>query len=250
MRRIKISVVLSLALLATACGNQAAPKDNAAPPSAQHAEHAQEIQGTIKIPGYNNETGKMEGSTVKATSYEGKEAQNTGMSVYSLIGSSSLHEGGISAHLQSRLASGGVEGVKVLVLDDTVILGRTDKKIVSTSYDPMQNKLLNGTSGNSATGIANISRPPEKLPDNKAGGEKVNGKAGTSGTPNVASSDNMEEARRQIASMFDGNVRILKVEQREAVAAMDRIKKEMQASSPSAKKLVKDISLIIRNASE
>ncbi|GED15133.1 hypothetical protein [Aneurinibacillus migulanus] len=246
-----VVVALALAILA-GCNNQGNQNGNAAPPTANAnvQEHVHPDSGKIQIPGYNEDTGRMEGSTVKANNYEGNTSQNAGMSVYSTIGSSGLHEGGISAHLQSRLTGAGIEGIKVLVLDDAVILGREKKEIVSTSYDPMQNKVLNGTSGTSGTGTANMSRPPETLPPGKVGGEQTNGTGGTSGTPGVPASDNLEAARGEIAEMFGNNVRILTVEQKDAVAAIDRIKKEMQATSPSSKKLVKEISLLMKHASD
>lgn len=243
-------VVLALIILA-GCNNQENQNGNVAPSTANAnvQGHVHPDSGKIQIPGYNEDTGRIEGSTVKANNYEGHTVQNAGTSVYSTIGSSGLHEGGISAHLQSRLTGAGIEGIKVLVLDDAVILGREKKQIVSTSYDPMQNKVLNSTSGTSGTGTANMSRPPEALPPGKAGGEKVNGTSGTSGTSGVPASDNLEAARGQIAEMFGNNVRILTVERKEAVASIDRIKKEMQATSPSPKKLVKEISLLMKYAS-
>lgn len=247
MKGIKHGICLLLVLAMTACGNQPKVQDQS---ETKSAEHAHELEGSTHIPGYNEDTGRMEGSTAKANNADGNVSKSMGTSVYSLIGSSSLHDGGISAHLQSRLSSAGVEGIDVLVLDDTVILGRAEKKIVATDYDPMQHKVLNGTAGTSATGVAREGRPAEKLPGAQDQATKMNGTKGTSGSANQASSDNLEEARRQISSMFDGHVRILVTENPEAIKAMERFKKEMQASSRSIEKLSADMGLILKNAAE
>lgn len=68
-----------------------------------------------------------------------------GHDIYSSIGSSGIHEGGISSYFGSLLESEGITGVEVFVVDDSVILARNKKQTTSHQYDNLQNQVLSGT---------------------------------------------------------------------------------------------------------
>jgi hypothetical protein len=155
-----------------------------------------------------------------------------GTGVYSRIGSSGLHEGGVSSHIQSRLHSEGIDGIKVLVLDDTVILGQDKKHISAHRYDPMQHKLLNPTAGESGKGARTSSDPG----------------MGTKGTSKAVDHDNLAAAREHIHSLFGSDVRVMTVTGRPAIQAIDRIKAKLKSGSASHAELSRDLSTIMRSA--
>lgn len=171
------------------------------------------------------------GEKTYTTNEHGGTFSGMGTSVYSLIGSSSLHAGGFSSKLESMLDGAGVDGVKVLVLDDTVVLADTGKRMNTMNYDPLQSKVLNATSGPFATGPKNSS-----------------GFTGTMGTMGKADDSDLAKAKREIQSMFGKDVRILTVSDSRAVQAIDRVKANMKSDSGNQQQVLNDLSLIIKTA--
>lgn len=156
-----------------------------------------------------------------------KTTEGMGTNVYSLIGSSSLHDGGISSHLESRLAGEGINGVKVFVLDDTVILARSKPEGTSTSYDEMQNKVLKNTAG-------------------------LSGKGNFDGVDETGANtdDNLYQAKKLMNKAFDGHVQILTVTNPKAVTLIDRIKSTIKADNPSYSRMTNDITTLIKMTRE
>ncbi|MED3655636.1 hypothetical protein P4489_15165 [Heyndrickxia sporothermodurans] len=161
------------------------------------------------------------------TNQHGEITSGPGSNVYSLIGSSSLHDGGISSHLESRLAGEGIPGIKVFVLDDTVILARAKQENTSIHYDDMQNRVLSGTKGSSG-----------KIENNN--GKEIDN--------NV--DDNLEHAKRIMNDAFDGHVQILTVTNANAPKLIERIKSNLKGKSPSYNQLTTDINTLIKMTKE
>ncbi|MWC27965.1 hypothetical protein [Paenibacillus sp. MMS18-CY102] len=137
----------------------------------------------------------------------GNTTYGLGTNVYSRIGSSGLHSGGFSSHLESRLSSEGVQGVKVFVVDDLVILA-TDKSVSSGShYDPLQQKVLSGGVGQ---------------------GNEHNSRVSSVGEPTVrlASASNLAQASTAIQSILGVKTKVLTVESAEAVKVISKLHRD------------------------
>lgn len=156
-----------------------------------------------------------------------KTTSGMGTNVYSLIGSSSLHDGGISSHLESRLSAEGIPGIKVFVLDDTIILARANQATTSTRYDEMQSKVLTNTSGLSGKG-------------NLDGVDKTK----------LNTDDNLERAKEVMTKAFNGQVQILTITNPKALPLIDGIKANIKAQAPSYSKLSSDIITLVKMANE
>ncbi|MEH7095891.1 hypothetical protein [Neobacillus vireti] len=164
----------------------------------------------------------------KRTTNANRQTTNgLGTNVYSLIGSSSLHDGGISSHLESRLSGAGIPGIKVFVLDDTVILARAAAQTTSTRYDEMQQKVLTNTSGSSGKGNLDGVDLSKQNTD-----------------------DNLDQAKELMTKAFDGHVQILTVTNAKAMPLIDGIKANIKADKTNYTKLASDINTLIKMARE
>ncbi|MEH7074529.1 hypothetical protein [Neobacillus drentensis] len=161
------------------------------------------------------------------TNLNSQTTSGVGTNVYSLIGSSSLHDGGISSHLESRLSGEGIPGIKVFVLDDTVILARSKPEVTSTRYDELQNKVLKSTSGSSGKG-------------NLDGVDK----------DKVNTDDNLDRAKEMIDKAFNGHVQILTITNPKALPLIDGIKSNIKSKNPSYGKISSDIITLVKMANE
>ncbi|WP_099157827.1 hypothetical protein [Virgibacillus ndiopensis] len=144
----------------------------------------------------------------RTTNENGTTYSGMGQNIYSSIGSSGIHEGGISSYFESILEGEGITGVKVFVVDDSVVLARNQKQTTSHEYEDMQRNLLSGTEGMSGKG------EPQGVDDSK--GE---------------SHDNLDQAKAKINEMFNGNVKILTVTDPKAVELIEGIKENIMDSS-------------------
>ncbi|MBV7505097.1 hypothetical protein KW850_07500 [Bacillus sp. sid0103] len=163
----------------------------------------------------------------KTTNRNGQTTEGVGTNVYSLIGSSSLHDGGISSHLESRLSGEGIPGIKVFVLDDTVILARAKQETTSTRYDELQNKVLKSTAGLSGKGNLD-----------GVDAQKVN------------TDDNLDRAKELMDKAFNGHVQILTITNPKALPLIDGIKANIKSANPSYGKLSSDIITLVKMANE
>ena len=222
-------LVAALPLALTACANLTDRNaDNQPVPHSAAESHHQ--HNPDMIPSYH-------GPKTLTTNEHGKTTSGMGTSVYSLIGSSSLHEGGISSHVQSRLAGQGIEGVKAFVLNDTVILAREKPMVTANHYDKLQQKVLSPMENLSGKGVLSGSGNNVNKNNNNADDESVNSGA--------ESSDNMEQAKEEVGKMFGGNVHILTVTNSQAFELMDRIVSKLH-SSPSDSSIANDIAKLLR----
>ncbi|MED4227019.1 hypothetical protein [Neobacillus cucumis] len=163
----------------------------------------------------------------QTTNANGQTTNGLGTNVYSLIGSSSLHDGGISSHLESRLSQAGIPGIKVFVLDDTVILARAQAATTSTRYDEMQQKVLTNTSGLSGKGNLD-----------GVDADKLN------------TDDNLDKAKDLMTKAFDGQVQILTITNAKAMPLIDGIKANIKADQTNYTKLASDMNTLIKMARE
>ncbi|MFE0554953.1 hypothetical protein ACFW1P_03320 [Paenibacillus sp. NPDC058910] len=209
----------ALLLSLTACLNQNDNQQNAQSMEQRNAD-AVHLHSTDVIPSYH-------GPKTETTNVHGKTTSGMGMSVYSMIGSSSLHEGGVSSHVQSRLASSGIEGVKAFVLNDTIILARAESRVSSNQYDNMQQKVLSQTQGMSGKGEPNQGVIGAKPADN----------------------DNMSQAKEQVKSMFNEEVQILTVTNPQAPELIDRIASKLHGA-PRDESIARDITKLLQMTSD
>lgn len=210
----------SLLLALTACSNQAADNQQKKDQSVKknNVESAR-LHDSSVIPNYH-------GPKTQTTNVHGKTTSGMGMSVYSVIGSSHLHEGGISSHIRSRLASEGIEGVQAFVLNDTVILARAESHVSSNRYDEMQQKVLNQNYGLSGKG-----EPDQGV----SGAKSVDG-------------DSLTQAKEQVKKMFNEEIHILTVTNPQAPVIIDRIATKLH-KSPKDSSIAKDITELLQMAS-
>ncbi|MBD1383348.1 hypothetical protein [Metabacillus arenae] len=161
------------------------------------------------------------------TNEDGEVTSGMGKSVYSLIGSSGIHDGGISSHLESRLSGEGIPGIKVFVLDDTIILARAKPENTSTHYDDMQNQVLTGTEGMSGKGEEDGVKDIDYNVD-----------------------DNLDHAKRIMEEAFGGQVQILTVTNSKAPVLIDKIKENLKNKTPSYNQLTNDINTLVQMTKE
>lgn len=172
------------------------------------------------------------GEKEQTTDEHGGTSHGTGTNVYSLIGSSGLNEGGISSHLESRLDGEGINGIKVFVLDDTVILARATPEVTSNQYDSMQQHVLNGVDG--------MSRKDQNKKDpanmNNSAAQDVD--------------DNLDKAKSYMNKVFNGNVQTLTVTNPEAVVLIEKIKNNLKAESVPYDTVSQDIITLVKMTRE
>lgn len=235
----KIIAVFTGALVLTACSGQ----DNTIDENVQAEEGHHDSHGTQNTSVYDQsvKTRNMNdgliipsenGEKKQTTDEHGGTTHGTGTNVYSLIGSSGLHDGGISSHLESRLGGEGITGIKVFVLDDTVILARATPEVTSTQYDSMQKKVLNG--------VEDISR-------SEIDKEETANRTNTA-TEDV--DDNLEKAKTYMNQVFNGNVQTLTVTNPEAVTLIEKIKNNLKADSVPYDTVAKDIITLVKMTKE
>ena len=213
--KIFYAAVLTAAL--TACANANSTKDQIQTKGIPDRNmNAAQLHNPDEIPNYH-------GPKTKTTNEHGKTTSGMGTTVYSLIGSSSLHEGGVTAHVQSRLSSKGIEGITAFVLGDTVFLARTEPGVSSSHYDAMQQKLLSQTEGLSGKGEPH---------------QGIDGDTKTHG-------DNLAHAKKQVESMFGGSIHIVTITNPEAPKLIKQITTKLQAS-PSDQSAAADIAKLLQ----
>lgn len=166
------------------------------------------------------------GEKTQTTNERGSVSSGMGMNIYSTIGSSGLHGGGISSHIQSRLDSDGIEGVRIFVIDDTVILAQMEDSVSANQLDDLQWKLLSPTKGMSGKG------------------ETIDG---LRGTDKGQSQNSLEQAKRRINQMFNNDIQILTVTNPEALDLIDRITGKLR-TSPTDPQIPQDISKLLNMA--
>ncbi|MFZ7942434.1 hypothetical protein [Neobacillus sp. 19] len=163
----------------------------------------------------------------QTTNAKNQTTNGVGTNVYSMIGSSSLHDGGISSHLESRLSGEGIPGIKVFVLDDTIILARAQPETTSTRYDEMQNKVLSNTAGLSGKGEQKGVDPSKLNTD-----------------------DNLDHAKELMNKAFNGQVQILTITNPKALPLIDGIKSNIKSDAPNYSSLSSDILTLIKMSRE
>lgn len=151
------------------------------------------------------------GDKTETTNEYGTQYKGMGNNIYSTIGTSGIHEGGVSSYFESILKGEGITGVKVFVVDDSMILARNNPATTSHEYDDMQRDLLSGTEGMEGKG------EPRGVEDS----QKEDGNM----------HDNLKQAQNQINEMFDGNVKILTVTNPDATVLIDQIKEAIMNNS-------------------
>jgi hypothetical protein len=230
-KKIWITPIFGAAVILSACSGHQGMKENEV--GAAHLDYHDKslnTKGNGHVHGKSNSVNvvpSIDRAKKKTTNPHGPTAGGLGTNVYSLIGSSSLHDGGISSHLESRLSGEGIPGIKVFVLDDTIILVRSQPEVTSTRYDEMQNKVLKNTTGMSGKG-------------NLDGVDQT--KANTD--------DNLDRAKELVNKAFNGQVQILTVTSPKAMTLIDRIKGNIKSKTPSYGQLSSDINTLIQMTRE
>jgi hypothetical protein len=176
----------------------------------------------------SNKTDYSSGATSSTNSTGTTGAGTSGISGTGT--SAILGTGGLSSSLENQLRRAGINGTKVLVLDDTVILGQssTGSSAGTTSGTRTSGSML-GTTGVGTTGTY--------------------GANGTSGGSASGNSSNLSNAQSQIQRVL-GDIRILTVSDAEALRAMDRVKSALKTTNFSHAAVSADITTIIRSAKQ
>jgi len=212
MKRIPLALIIGIIVFLAACNNTDPKAEEPNQTNEQTTENLandppannENLDNPLIIP---SESGnKKETTTEYGTKYKGM-----GNNIYSTIGSSVIHEGGISSHFESVLKGKGITGVKVFVVDDSVVLARNKKETTSHEYDQMQRNLLSGTEG-------------------MAGKGELKGVEGSQ-NEDEKSYDSLDQAKNEINEMFNGNVKILTVTDSDAVDLINRIQDNIHSSS-------------------
>ncbi|WP_168119650.1 hypothetical protein [Paenibacillus sp. HB172176] len=190
-----------------------------------NAEHAKAVKNPSLIP-------SQDGMKTYTTNEKGHTTYGLGSSVYSLIGSSSLHAAGFSAHLESRLSGDGVPNVRVFVFDDSVVLATEKLEPSATQYDEAQQRLLGSDSGLAANGS---SADSGKLRKQDAGNANL---------------DNLAMAAQLIEGYMGGAVKVMKVEDAEAVKLIEAIRMEAAADEMNAAEIANDIGQLLQIVKE
>jgi len=183
------------------------------------------VQGNTSSP---NVIPSLDRAKKKTTNQNHQTTSGVGTNVYSLIGSSSLHDGGISAHLESRLSGEGIPGVKVFVIDDTIILARAKPEVTSTRYDDLQNQVLRNTTGSSGKGTM----------------------GGVDQTKLKTTDDNLDRAKELMNKAFNGQVQILTITNPKALPLIDSIKANIKSATPTYSKFSSDMVTLVKMARE
>jgi len=219
---LKIFYIAALSIALTACASGQPNRDGHVQTKNLPGGHvdSSQLHNPDEIPSYH-------GPKTQTTNEYGKTTSGMGTTVYSLIGSSSLHEGGVSSHVQSRLNSKGIENVSALVLGDTIFLARSGPGTSSGQYDAMQQKLLSQTEGLSGKGEPN---------QGIVGDTKDHG-------------DNLAHAKKQVEAMFDGKAHIVTITNSAAPKLIERINSKLK-DSHSDHTVAEDISRLLQMKSE
>ncbi|WP_138754944.1 hypothetical protein [Paenibacillus sinopodophylli] len=209
------------AAVAASLSGCASEQPNTAHPNALSQQEARMLHDSSIIPSES-------GPKLHSTNEHGKTTNGMGTSVYSMIGSSSLHATGFSAHLESRLSGIGIPDVRVFVFDDTVVLATEKLTASGSKYDDVQQKVLNQTEGLSGKGYS---------PDDGLGG--------MSGT-DIGNYDNLSLAASHIKTFMGGDVKVLTVTGARAVKAIEKIRGDALAENMSPDKLASDMRELLR----
>jgi hypothetical protein len=236
----KNAVIFSAALFLSACsGQQNMGDESVQAEESQHDTHgerktsvydksisARNMNDGLVIPSEN-------GEKRQTTDEHGGTTHGAGTDVYSMIGSSGLNDGGISSHLESRLSGEGINGVKVFVIDDTIILARSTPEVTSNQYDSMQEHVLTGVDGMSRKDL------------NKKDADSMKNAEATQDVD-----DNLDKAKSFMSKVFNGNVQTLTVTNPKAVVLIEKIKTNLKADSVPYDTVSKDIITLVKMTRE
>lgn len=209
--KLAVALILGVVLVLSACTNKSPSANESQQPNAEQTksvydnppEDDKDLADPLLIP---SETGdKRETTNEYGTKYKGM-----GNNIYSTIGTSGIHEGGVSSYFESVLKGEGISGVKVFVVDDSIVLARNKAETTSHEYDNMQKKVLSGTQGQTGK----EEPQPQEMEHN-----------------NNDAHDNLNQAQDMMDDMFNGNVKILTVTDPDAVDLINRIKKNIKSSA-------------------
>jgi hypothetical protein len=236
----KNTAILSAALFLTACSSQQNMMDETV--KAEEGEHDTHSGHKTSVYDKSVSTRNMNdgliipsenGEKRQTTDEHGGTSHGTGTNVYSMIGSSGLNDGGISSHLESRLGGEGINGIKVFVIDDTIILARSTPEVTSNQYDSMQEHVLNGVDGMSRKDL------------NKKDADSMK-----NDTASQDVDDNLEKAKSYMTKVFNGDVQTLSVTNPEAVVLIEKIKNNLKEDSVPYDAVSQDIITLVKMTRE
>lgn len=202
---------LGLALLVTACNNQAAPAPQQ--PARTQAMHPG-AHGDTVIPSVDRD--KKLTTNSHGTTYSGM-----GHALYSSMGSSHMHTGGPSTKLEAQLNAAGVHGVQALIVNDVIFLAPSTAKSQSINQmDPMQAHLISNFAGSSNRGH----EPSDGTPGAPGAGH---GTAGTLGTSDQGAT--FTQAKAQVERMYGTDAEVRVVTSKRGIDALEKVKKDLRA---------------------
>ncbi|TGV30821.1 hypothetical protein EN829_035505 [Mesorhizobium sp. M00.F.Ca.ET.186.01.1.1] len=198
---------VGIALLLTACNNQAAPQE----PARTQTVHPAGMGETV-IPSVDRDK-KL------TTNSHGTTFSGMGHGLYSSIGSSHLHSGGPSTKLEAQLGAAGVHGVQALIVGDWVFLAPTTANQTSiNSIDPMQAHLLGSYTGSSSRG--------NDTPSGLAGQQARNNTTGVLGTSDRSAL--FAQARTVVERSYGTDAQVWTVSSKKGIDALEKVKKHLR----------------------
>lgn len=135
---------------------------------------------------------------------------------------------GVSSYLEAQCRAAGIQGTKIVVLGDTVIIGQTPGANRGAGYQ--QGGTTGGGMGNNGGGAGG-----------NAGG--VGGMTGAGGGT-AGATGNRADARTVVQNILGSQAKILLVRDSASLKAIDRLKQ----TPTSAQSYAQDVSLVMRNA--
>lgn len=208
-----MTLILGFILMISACTNNE--------PRASEATQSGDVEQTKSVYDNPQEDDKNladpllipseSGDKKETTNEYGGKYKGMGNNIYSTIGSSGIHEGGVSSYFESVLKGEGITGVKVFAVDDSIVLARNKPETTSHEYDDVQRKVLSGTQGQ--TGKEEPQPQEQKM--EHGNNDKL---------------DNLNQAQEMMDDMFNGNVKILTVTDPKAIDLITNIKKSIESS--------------------
>jgi hypothetical protein len=150
---------------------------------------------------------------------------------------------GISTALEARLLNEDIRGVKVLVLDDTIILGHTRNQTQNLSMNDIE---TNDKKGNNNNNKGNNNKNTNNNNNADANNRTGNVNNDNSKILNTNYGQDLMRARTLIQTMFGQNFNIVTVQDEQGVKALTRIKESLSTNG-STKNIGQHLSTLMKN---
>ena len=149
---------------------------------------------------------------------------------------------GVSSYLEAQCRAAGIQGTKIVVLGDTVIIGQTPGANRGAGYQ--QGGTTGGGMGNNGGGMGNNGGAAGNTGGVGGMTGAGAGGAGGAGGGTAGATGNRTDARTVVQNILGPQAKILLVRDSASLKAIDRLKQ----TPTSAQSYAQDVSLVMRNA--